>query len=196
MLSAIARFLLWLGGWTMVGGLPKPAKAVLVAAPHTSNWDGVWALIYKVAVQLDVRWFAKESLFWFPLGTLLRGLGGIPLDRSRAGSAVDQAVEMFHDLHTFYFGLAPEGTRSRREYWKSGFYRIAEQANVPIVLGFLDYGSKRLGLGPTFYPSGDPEADLAIIRDFYEGIEGRWPLQASPVRFAERDDAEKKQAGD
>lgn len=183
MLPAIARFLLRLGGWTIVGGLPKPAKAVLVAAPHTSNWDGVWALVYKVAMQLDVRWFAKESLFWFPLSTLLRGLGGIPLDRSRAGSAVDQAVAMFRDLHNFYFGLAPEGTRSRTDYWKSGFYRIAESADVPIVLGFLDYGSKRLGLGPTLYPSGDPAADLAIIRDFYEGIEGRWPENFGPIDF-------------
>jgi 1-acyl-sn-glycerol-3-phosphate acyltransferase len=195
MLPAIARFLLRLGGWTIVGGLPRPAKAVIVAAPHTSNWDGVWALIYKVAVQLDVRLFAKESLFWFPLGTLLRALGGIPLNRSRAGSAVDQAVEMFRDLHSFYFGLAPEGTRSRRDHWKSGFYRIAREANVPIVLGFLDYGSKRIGLGPTLYPSGDLAADLAIIRDFYEGIEGRWPEQASPIRFAERDDDVKKEAG-
>jgi 1-acyl-sn-glycerol-3-phosphate acyltransferase len=196
MLQAIAKFLLRLGGWTIVGGLPKPRKAVIVAAPHTSNWDGVWALIYKVAVRLDVRWFAKESLFWFPLSALLRALGGIPLDRSRAGSAVDQAVEMFRDLHSFYFGLAPEGTRSRRDHWKSGFYRIALDANVPIVLGFLDYGSKRLGLGPTLHPSGDTAADLAIIRDFYEGIEGRRPLQTSPVRIAERGDNEtKKEAG-
>ena len=196
MWPAIARFLLRLGGWTIVGGLPKPAKAVLVAAPHTSNWDGVWALIYKVAIQLDVRWFAKKSLFWFPLSTLLRGLGGIPLDRGKAGSAVDQAVGMFRNLHSFYFGLAPEGTRSRTDYWKSGFYRIARDADVPIVLGFLDYGSKRLGLGPTLYPSGDTEADLAVIRDFYEGIEGRWPLQSTPVRFAERDDAQEEKAGD
>ena len=196
MWPAIARFLLRLGGWTIVGGLPKPAKAVLVAAPHTSNWDGVWALIYKVAIQLDVRWFAKKSLFWFPLSTLLRGLGGIPLDRGKAGSAVDQAVGMFRNLHSFYFGLAPEGTRSRTDYWKSGFYRIARDADVPIVLGFLDYGSKRLGLGPTLYPSGDTEADLEIIRDFYEGIEGRWPLQSTPVRFAERGDAPKEKAGD
>ena len=196
MLPAIARFLLWLGGWTIVGGLPKPAKAVLVAAPHTSNWDGVWALIYKVAIQLDVRWFAKESLFWFPLSTLLRGLGGIPLDRGKAGSAVDQAVGMFRDLHSFYFGLAPEGTRSRTDYWKSGFYRIAREADVPIVLGFLDYGSKRLGLGPTLYPSGDLEADLTVIREFYEGIEGRWPLQATPVCFAERSEDRRKEAGD
>ena len=102
---------------------------------------------------------------------------------------------MFRDLHSFYFGLAPEGTRSRRDHWKSGFYRIAREANVPIVLGFLDYGSKRIGLGPTLYPSGDLAADLAIIRDFYEGIEGRWPEQASPIRFAERDDDVKKEAG-
>lgn len=158
-------------------------KAVLIAAPHTSNWDGFWALVYKVAVDLDVRFFAKHSLFWFPLGNILRALGGIDLNRGRAGSAVRQAIEEFAEHDSFYFGLAPEGTRKRTAGWKTGFYRIATGANVPIYLGFIDYGKKRIGIASRLDPSGDPEADLAICREFYADIEGRWPAQASPIVF-------------
>jgi hypothetical protein len=124
MLQAIAKLILKIGGWEMVGELPAAKRAVVIAAPHTSNWDGFWALVYKVAIQLDIHFFAKESLFWFPLNILLRALGGVPLDRKRAGSAVDQAIEMFRTEESFYFGLAPEGTRSHADHWKSGFYRI------------------------------------------------------------------------
>ncbi len=187
MLAAIARFLLRLGGWTPVGGVPDIPKAVFVAAPHTSNWDGVWALIYKVAIGLDIKFFAKQSLFWFPLGILLRGLGAVPLDRKRAGSAVDQAVAQFENNDSFFFGLAPEGTRSRRPHWKSGFYRIAEAANVPIVLGFLDYGERELGLGPIVDVNIGQQAVLAECRKFYANVKGRWPEKFGPVRFPDED---------
>ena len=123
------------------------------------------------------------SLFWFPLSTLLRALGGIELDRERAGSAVRQAIDMFREQDSFYFGLAPEGTRGRMPGWKSGFYRIAEGAGVPVYLGFLDYAHKRLGIGPRFDVSGDQEADFAVLRQFYGGVQGRWPEKASPIRL-------------
>ncbi len=184
MLRKFARLLLRLGGWTAVGGVPDEPKAVLIAAPHTSNWDGVWALIYKVAVGLDVRFFAKKSLFWFPLGNLLRGLGAIELDRSRAVNAVQQAIDEFERHETFYFGLAPEGSRSLKPGWKTGFYRIARGANVPVYIGFLDFRTKRLGIGPKVELTGDPDADLAVIRKHYEGIMGRWPEQTSPIVFS------------
>ncbi|HSN52506.1 MAG TPA: lysophospholipid acyltransferase family protein [Woeseiaceae bacterium] len=183
MLQVIARAILKIGGWQMVGEPPAAKRAVVIAAPHTSNWDGFWALVYKVAMQLDIHFFAKQSLFWFPLNILLRALGGIPLDRKRAGSAVDQAVEMFGNNESFYFGLAPEGTRSRAEHWKSGFYRIAQGADVPVVLGFLDYGQRRIGIGPTLALSGDWQKDLDACRAFYKDIQGRWPDKAGPVTF-------------
>ena len=186
MLQAIAKLILRIGGWEMVGELPAAKRAVVIAAPHTSNWDGFWALVYKVAMQLDIHFFAKESLFWFPLDVLLRALGGVPLDRKRAGSAVDQAVEMFGRHESYYFGLAPEGTRSRTDHWKSGFYRIAEAADVPIVLGFMDYGRRRIGIGPTLELSGDWHRDLEFCREFYADIKGRWPEKASPVTFPDR----------
>lgn len=182
-LPHVARFLLWLGGWTVVGGKPAVRKAVFIAAPHTSNWDGFWAICYKVYTGLKIRWFIKDSMFWFPLNVLLRINGAIPLNRSRARSSVSQAIDAFDEYDDFYFGLAPEGTRSMTESWKSGFYRIAEGANVPVVLGFLDYGKKRLGLGPMITLTGDREADMAIINSFYASITGRHAEKAGLVRF-------------
>ena len=175
-----------MSGWTAVGDEAPANKVLFIAAPHTSNWDGVLVLTYRVATKLDIRFFAKQSLFWFPLGLLLRGLGGIPLNRTEPGAAVRKAVGAFDENERFYLALAPEGTRSRRAHWKSGFYRIAEGANVPIVLGFLDYGNKRIGMGPMIELSGDRDADLARIREFYEPVRGRWPAKASPVRLHHR----------
>lgn len=183
MLHLIAKCLLRLGGWTAVGEKPAVRKAVFIAAPHTSNWDGIWALIYKVSIDLDVHFFAKQSLFWFPLSTLLRWLGGIPLNRSEPGSAVRQAVDTFNENDEFYLALAPEGTRSLRSHWKSGFYRIAMEANVPVVLGFFDYRRKRIGMGPIIELSGDRDADLATMQEFYGTKSARWPEKASPIVF-------------
>lgn len=185
MIKRLARFILWLGGWEAVGGIPDEPRAVFIAAPHTSNWDGFWALTYKTAIGIDIRFFAKDSLFWFPLSALLRWLGGIPLDRSQATSAVSQAVAMFNAEDAFYFGLAPEGTRALRESWKTGFYRIAEAANVPVYLGILDYATKRVGIAGRLDVTGDTRADLERCAEFYRDIEGRWPLKTTPVRFAE-----------
>ena len=184
MLKALARFILWVGGWKTAGELPDVPKAVIIAAPHTSNWDGFWALTYKVAVGLEIHFFAKQSLFWFPLGALLRGLGGVPLDRARAMSAVAQAVAMFDKEENFYFGLAPEGTRSLRDGWKSGFHRIAVGAGVPVFLGAIDYRQKRVGIIERLELTGNLDADIQKCADFYRNVEGRWPEQTTPVRIA------------
>lgn len=183
MWQRLARWLLKRGGWTIVGGAPDVPKAVFIAAPHTSNWDGYWALVYKVAFDINVHFFAKHSLFWFPLGNLLRALGGIDLDRSKAGSAVEAAIRMFETEESFYFGLAPEGTRQRKAGWKTGFYRIATGAGVPVYLGLLDFGRRRIGIGEKMDLTGDVDADMAVIREYYEGVDGRWPEKASPVVF-------------
>ena len=192
MLRALARLILRVGGWTPVGGVPDAPKAVLIAAPHTSNWDGFWALVYKVAVGLDVKFFAKHSLFWFPLGNLLRWLGAIELDRRRAVNAVQQAIDQFDRHDSLYFGLAPEGTRALKPGWKTGFYRIARGADVPVYLGFLDFGNKRVGIGPRIDLSGDPEIDLVPIREFYKGIEGSRPELTTPIVFPEEKAARRR----
>lgn len=183
MLSGLARLILKMGGWTLEGSVPDVPKAVIIAAPHTSNWDAFWALTYVVATRNSVHFFAKHSLFWFPLGTLLSRLGGIPLDRSEATSAVQQAVDMFKSQESFYFALAPEGTRSLANGWKSGFYRIAREAAVPVFLGFIDYRNKRIGMQTRLDLSGDIDADLEICAEFYAAIEGRRPEKTSPVRI-------------
>ena len=170
-----------MGGWTVVGKAPDIHKAVFIVAPHTSNWDGFWALVCVVALRLDVHFFGKKSLFWFPLSVLLKGLGGIPLDRSAAHSAVQQAIDAFDSAHRFNFALAPEGTRSKTVGWKTGFYRIAEGAGVPVFLAFIDYRGKRLGIGPMLTLTGDMRADLEICRFFYDARRGYRPAKASPV---------------
>ena len=179
----LGRMILRLGGWEAVGGVPDAPEAVIIAAPHTSNWDAFWAIAYKLAVGLDVKWFAKHSAFWFPLGNILRSFGAIGLDRENAGSAVDEAIRLFDQEDSLYFALAPEGTRKKTPGWKTGFYRIALGANVPVCFGFLDFGNRRIGISPGIHLSGDPEADLAVIREIYEGIDGRWPEKASPIVF-------------
>lgn len=184
MLRQVARLLLWLGGWTAIGETPDVPKAVFIVAPHTSNWDGFLALAYKITIGIDVRFFAKHSLFWFPLGNLLRAMGGIPLDRARARSAVQYAVSMFESEDSFYFGLAPEGTRALRDAWKTGFYRIAKIADVPVFFGVLDYKNKRIGIAGRLDLTADMDADLKKCADFYDKIEGRWPEKTTPVRFA------------
>ena len=179
----VAKFLLWLGRWTPVGPRPGARKAVIIGAPHTSNWDGYWLLVYKVAYGIDVKFFVKESMFWFPMSVLLNGMGGVPLNRGDARAAVRQAVAAFEANTDYLFGLAPEGTRSRTAGWKSGFYRIAEEAGVPVVLGFFDYKNRRLGFGPTMTLTGDRDADMVIIRSFYESVHGRWPDKTGPVQL-------------
>ena len=180
-LQQIAITMLRLGGWYAVGGKPEVPKAVILAAPHTSNWDGFWGLVYKVAVGLDVQFFAKASLFWFPFGTILRRLGGIPLDRKNAEDAVREAVSLFTTSEQFYFALAPEGTRRLTNGWKSGFYRIAAEAGVPVIPGFLDYRRRRIGLGETLQLSGDEYSDMQKLAAFYSDVDGRHPGNASPV---------------
>lgn len=183
MLRPLAKLLLRLGGWTAVGGHPDIPKAVIIAAPHTSNWDGIWAIIYKFSIGIDIHFFAKHTLFRFPFRRILRSFGAQSLDRSRPGSAVAEVVAEFRRSETYYFGLAPEGTRSLKPGWKSGFYRLATEAGVPVILGFLDYREKRLGLGPVMTLTGDQDTDLAAISAFYDNVTGRWPEKTSPIEF-------------
>ena len=169
----------------MTGRLPDIDKAVYIAAPHTSNWDGFWFLCYKVAIDVKVSFLAKESLFWWPLGSLLSAMGAIPIDRTDAGGIVPQLVRTFEERDHLFLALAPEGTRRWMPEWKSGFYRIAKAADVPIVLAYIDYERKSLGIGPTLPENRSLDEDLAIIRAFYEGVKGRHPELQGPIEFTD-----------
>jgi 1-acyl-sn-glycerol-3-phosphate acyltransferase len=176
----------WLAtyGWTIDGEAPAVPKAVVCAAPHTTNWDLPFSLAICWALGLELAWIGKDSLFKKGAGPFMRGLGGIAVDRSKRLNQVQSAAQLFEERDELLLLVPPEGTRSRGERWKTGFYFIAREANVPIVLGFLDYGRKRGGFGEVFWPTGDIHADEARIRDFYADKQGKYPANTTPVYFA------------
>ena len=182
MLQPIANLIIRIAGWRIVGEVPQLPKAVFIAAPHTSNWDGFWLLVCKVALDVEVRFLAKHSLFWWPLGPILSMMGAMPIDRSKSMSTVEQLVETFNREKKLFLALAPEGTRKWQPYWKTGFYQIAKGASVPIVLTFIDYKRKEMGIGIAIH-ANDPERDLTLIREFYRPCTGRNPQLKSPIAF-------------
>lgn len=183
MLRSLAKFILKLAGWNSVGEVPDIKKAVFIAAPHTSNWDGVWLIIYKIAINIDVRFLGKHTLFWWPLGSLLRAFGATPIDRSDTSNIVPQLIETFTISDHLFLALSPEGTRKWMPYWKTGFYRIAKAAGVPIVLAFIDYDKKRMGIGPTLSQELSLAEILDAIREFYAPFAGRRPEFQGPIEF-------------
>ena len=179
--SWLARFTLRLFGWRVVGEPPAVPKYVLIAAPHTSNWDFLIMLAVDFALKIACVWLGKDSLFRGPLGAYFRHMGGIPIDRSSNHSVVEQAVAAFQRNERMVMTIPPEGTRKRTDHWRTGFYYIALGAQVPIVFGFIDFKRKVAGVGPMLMPSGDIGADMVIIRDFYKEIEGKYPEQAGKI---------------
>jgi 1-acyl-sn-glycerol-3-phosphate acyltransferase len=153
----------------------------MIAAPHTSNWDLPMTLALVFAFRLRVYFLAKHTLFTAPFGLFLRWLGGVPVDRQKNNNIVEQAVELFSTHDDLILLVPPEGTRQRVRYWKSGFYHIAYGAQVPIVLGFIDFKRKVAGFGGTFTPSGNYDADLVKIQTFYAGITGKNPDMTSEI---------------
>ena len=162
-------------GWRTHGRLPATPKFVIVGAPHTSNWDLPYGLFIIFVLRGKIYWLGKESLFRRPLKGFFKWLGGIPIDRSKSKNVVAQSIQQFHQNEKLILTIAPEGTRSSVKKWKTGFYHIAKGANVPIVLGFLDYRRKAGGIGPVIYPTGNIDADMETIRAFYDGITGKFP---------------------
>lgn len=171
----LGRTVLRLGGWRMVGAFPDLPKVVLIGAPHSTNWDGIWGFAAKMALGLDIKILGKDSLFRVPvLGALLRRFGVIPVDRSAAHGVVEQAAEMIMSADRLWFGLAPEGTRRLVERWKPGFWKIARAAGVPVLPAYFHYPDKVIGIGPPFELTGDMDADLARIRDWYRPWQGKY----------------------
>ncbi len=174
-LYGVAILCMKISGWKKSGDLPDEKKFVIIAAPHTTNWDMPITLIMAFAYKADIHWFGKDSLFPFPLKKLMMWLGGIPIDRSKNTNTVDAAAALFDSHEKLVLAIPPEGTRKKVTYWKTGFYHIALKANVPIACGFLDYKTKRAGFGPTIYPTGNIEEDMKKVKEFYNGIEGKYP---------------------
>ncbi len=166
-----------LSGWRIDGEFPRDPKFVMIAAPHTSNWDFPLMMAAVFIYRKKLYWMGKHTLFRWPFGALMRWLGGIPIHRGGAHDVVAQSIEQFTQNERLVLAVPPEGTRKKVRTWKTGFYYIALGAGVPIALGFLDYRRKAAGFGPTLIPTGDIEADMKIIRRFYADIAGKYPDQ-------------------
>ena len=172
-------------GWQVVGDMPPHLhKAVLIFAPHTSNWDAFYSLATVFIRKHQIRFAIKKEALFFPLGKLLKALGAIPIDRNKQRcpqgqrtSTVDTFVQLFAENDQLILAISPEGTRKYAQRWRNGFYHTAMQANVPIVLGYLDYAKKQTGFGPVFYPTGNMQQDIQQIQAFYKDKMGKYPEQ-------------------
>ena len=167
--SAVLR----LSGWRVVGQLPDIKRAVLIAAPHTSGWDAVWGLLFKLALGLRVEIMAKHEIFWWPLGAVMRWLGAFPVDRRSALGVVEQLTQRMRNSATCWLLIAPEGTRKRVDKWKTGFWRVAHHAGVPIIAVSFHYPDKTINMGRIFHTGADMDADLAAIREYYRRFVGK-----------------------
>lgn len=182
MVRLISKLVFTITGWKVTGGVPPGIdQAVLIAAPHTSNWDLLYARCAFFIMGFPLRYTIKKEIMFFPLGYLLRALGAISIDRTpKAGftkrkSMVEAMTDLFKTNKQLVIMITPEGTRSYAKRWKTGFYRIAEGADVPIILGYLDYKNKHAGLGPVVIATGNMEEDIEKIKEFYRPIQGKYP---------------------
>lgn len=187
MKRAIGRAVLRLGGWRIAGDRPAARRYVVIAAPHTTNWDFLWVLAFAWALAIDIKWLGKHTLFRGPLGPVLGWLGGIPVRRHTRANLVDQLAARFAEAEDLVVVVPAEGTRGWVPRWRSGFYHLARRARVPVALGFLDYGRRAGGFGPMLHLTGDVRLDMDRIRAFYRPAWGKYPAQAGVVRLAEED---------
>ena len=171
-LSLVARLFLRIKGWKVTGETPQYKKYILIAAPHTSNWDFVFMLCVVLSRKMDARWMGKQQLFKPPFHGVMKWLGGIAIERSKTNNTVDSMVNAFQSTSSLTLLITPEGTRSKVKEWKTGFYRIATAAEIPIVLGFIDASTKTCGFGDTFNPSGDIDEDMLKIKANYKDKTG------------------------
>lgn len=183
MLKKVASLILKMFGWRVEVELPEEKKYVLIGAPHTSNWDLVLSLLGCWTIDLKIYWIAKKQIFRGPLYYLFTALGGIPVDRSAPQGLISQITDKFNESDELVLGITPEGTRSKTDYWKTGFYYIALSAKVPVYLGYLDYDHRTLGFKQRLLPGGDIESDIKVIADFYRNIQGRHPKNQGPIRI-------------
>jgi 1-acyl-sn-glycerol-3-phosphate acyltransferase len=184
----MALRLLALFGWSVDVAWPPGPRAIIVIYPHTSNWDFIVGIIARYAIGLPVQWLAKDTLFRGPFDAIFRKWGGIPVNRRQSTGFIGHLLEEFRRRPWMWVVFTPEGTRSYREYWKSGFYHLALEARVPVGLAYIDYKRREVGLRRYLTFTGDVERDLDLIREEYAGKVGRRPGHAGPIRFrAEQD---------
>lgn len=172
-LRRLCRWIIRRTGWRLVGEMPDLKKVIVIGAPHSSYWDGVYGLLMLQAIRLDLGVMIKREAFDGPFGPILRRMRLVPIDRKAATNVVEQMVERFATSDSLWLGIAPEGTRKAVKQWKSGFLRIARAANVPIQPVFIDYPTKTFTLGPLVHATDDTDADMARIRAMFVGYHGK-----------------------
>jgi len=185
----LARFSHWLLGrlgWSLHIDPHDIDKYVIIAAPHTSNWDFLIGRLAAWAIELKVSWLGKHSLFRWPFGWYFRRIGGVPVRRVGGQNYIRQMTELFDSSDRLVLALAPEGTRGKTDHWKTGFHAIARAAGVPILMAWFDYPNKRIGLGGMFYPGDDIEADFRRIRAFYSDKRGKNPEKESLIQVRKK----------
>ena len=181
----------WFGyqGWTVEGTAVEPRKFVIIAAPHTSNWDFVYFVGASKRLNLNLSFMGKKSLFRWPFGRMMREMGGIPVDRSKSGNYVDAMIDEFAKRSEFMLTIAPEGTRGKVRQWRTGFYHIAVGAGVPLVCGLMDYKRKVVGLGPAIWPTGDYAKDMEQVTAYYSRCTPKFPERGNPGVITESKNA-------
>ena len=185
---ALGRSFLRALGWKVVGEFPNVPKAVFIASPHTSNYDGLFMVATAFALRVKLNWMGKKSLFQSPLaGSFFRSVGGISIDRSKSNDTVHLLAKEFAKRDSMFLAIAPAGSRKKRDYWKSGFYHIALAAKVPVICGCVDYERKEAGIIGMVELSGDEAVDMAKIRAIYEGHQGKHPSRMGRIRLHAED---------
>lgn len=181
MFKLISKLILKLIGWKVEGEFPEGKKYVVVAAPHTSSWDFIIGRLYYASIGRNVRFMIKGTYFYFPLGLILKALGAIPVYKGLKVPLAEQMIAEFNKRDELLLTIAPEGTRSLTKRWRKGFYAIAKGANVPVVLGYLDFGTKTAGVGKVYTLTDDEDADIVEIRRFYNDKKARYPEKFQKV---------------
>lgn len=179
----LGRAVLRIRHWHLEGGPPDESKYVMIAAPHTTNWDLLYLLAMAFAADVKLSWLGKDSLFKGWMGKLMRVLGGVPVPRGERSGMVESLVAEFAAAESLVVVIPPEATRGYTDHWKSGFYRIAKVAEVPIACGYLDYANKVGGFDTMIWPSDDLEADMGKFRAFYADKQGKYPDQVGRIRL-------------
>ena len=181
-MQSISKFILYnLLGWKVVNGFPKDLKKYLViAAPHTSNWDFPIAILTKFAEGANINFIGKHTLFKPPFGFIFRALGGTPVNRSKSKNMVQTLIDVYHTNEQFIFAISPEGTRKKMTTWKTGFYHVAKGANVPIVMATLDFEYKQIVINDPYYVTGDQKVDFLYFHNYFKNVKGKNPEQFDP----------------
>jgi len=176
-MKVISKFLLKILGWKTIGGVAPENKCIIIGAPHTSSWDFIISWLYYSSLGGVANILMKKEFFFWPLGYLLKAMGGIPIDRSKGVNVIRQTIQQFNEREYMHLAISPEGTRKRTKNWKAGFHIIAKEVNIPIYLGSYDWGKKIVTIGDKFELTDNAKEDIKRMKDYYreKGVMGKFP---------------------